>query len=151
MDLNLDFFQGNLRDNTRKEIAKQGFKSVEEFARAHDIDKSTLSRMMNGNREPRLSTLLRISLALDVTIDELCGAGLPQPKAKGASKKAEKPVKAVKPAKAAKPAKAVKPAKAAKAAKPVKAPKAVKAVKSAAKKVVAKAVAKKTAKKAGRK
>lgn len=85
MDINLDFFQGNLRDNTRKNIEKQGFKSIEEFARAHQIDKSTLSRMMNGNREPRLSTLLRVSLALGVTIDELCGAQLPQPKAKKAT------------------------------------------------------------------
>ena len=85
MDINLDFFQGNLRDNTRKNIEKQGFKSIEEFARAHQIDKSTLSRMMNGNREPRLSTLLRVSLALGVTIDELCGAQLPQPKAKKAA------------------------------------------------------------------
>ena len=82
MDINLEFFQGNLRDNTRLHIVKQGFKSVEEFARAHDIDKSTLSRMMNGNREPRLSTLLRISLALGVTIDELCGAQVAMPKAK---------------------------------------------------------------------
>jgi transcriptional regulator with XRE-family HTH domain len=90
MDINLDFFQGNLRDNTRKEIAKQGFKSVDDFARAHEIDKSTLSRMINANREPRLSTLLRLSLALGVTIDELCGAGLPQPKSKGVAKPAAK-------------------------------------------------------------
>lgn len=94
MDINLDFYQGNLRDNARKHIAEQGFKSVDEFARAHDIDKSTLSRMMNGNREPRLSTLLRVSMALGVTIDELCGAGLPQPKAAKSSKKAAAPVKA---------------------------------------------------------
>lgn len=114
MDINLDFYQGNLRDNARKHIAEQGFKSVDEFARAHDIDKSTLSRMMNGNREPRLSTLLRVSMALGVTIDELCGAGLPQPKATKSSKKA--PVAAKKAVVKATVTKAV----AKKPAKPVK-------------------------------
>lgn len=131
MDINLEFFQGNLRDNTRLHIVKQGFKSVEEFARAHDIDKSTLSRMMNGNREPRLSTLLRISLALGVTIDELCGAQLPQPKAKKgavARKTAVvKPVAPVAPKKAAVKKAAVKKVANKKIATPKKAaPKGVK-------------------------
>ncbi len=93
MDINLDFYQGNLRDNARKHIAEQGFKSIDEFARAHDIDKSTLSRMMNGNREPRLSTLLRVSMALNVSIDELCGVGQPAPKASKSAKKAAAPAK----------------------------------------------------------
>jgi len=146
MDINLDFFQGNLRDNTRKEIAKQGFKSVEEFARAHDIDKSTLSRMMNANREPRLSTLLRLSLALGVSIDTLCGAQLPQPRSKNSAKSAPKAVAKKIVAKAS-----AKKAAAKTVIQKTNSKTAV-AKKTVVKKVaVKKTIAKKTAKKAGRK
>lgn len=62
-----------LRDNIRKEIAMAGYRTIELFAHEHGIDKSTLSRVINGQREPRVGTIVRIARALDIRISRLFG------------------------------------------------------------------------------
>ena len=62
-----------LRENIRKEIALAGYRTIELFAHEHCIDKSTLSRIISGQREPKVSTILRISRALDIQVALLFG------------------------------------------------------------------------------
>jgi DNA-binding Xre family transcriptional regulator len=58
-------------------IRLRGYKSVELFAHENDIDKSVLNRLINGRREVRLSTFLKITDALEISIAELShGTGL---------------------------------------------------------------------------
>src|SRR4051812_13437316 len=58
-------------------IRLRGYKSVELFAYENDIDKSVLNRLIRGKREVRLSTFLKITDALEVSISELnSGPGL---------------------------------------------------------------------------
>jgi DNA-binding Xre family transcriptional regulator len=58
-------------------IRLRGYKSVELFAYENDIDKSVLNRLIRGKREVRLSTFLKITEALEVSIGELnAGPGL---------------------------------------------------------------------------
>ena len=62
-----------LRENIRKEIALAGYRSIELFGHEHGIDKSTLSRVISGQREPKVSTILRIARALDISITRIFG------------------------------------------------------------------------------
>ena len=55
-------------------IRLRGYKSVELFAYENDIDKSVLNRLIRGKREVRLSTFLKITEALEVSIGELNAA-----------------------------------------------------------------------------
>ena len=58
-------------------ISLRGYKSVELFAYENDIDKSVLNRLIRGKREVRLSTFLRITEALEISMGELgVGPGL---------------------------------------------------------------------------
>jgi len=58
-------------------IRVRGYKSIELFAYENDIDKSVLNRLIRGKREVRLSTFLKITEALEVSIAELgLGPGL---------------------------------------------------------------------------
>lgn len=52
-------------------ISLRGYKSVELFAYENEIDKSVLNRLIRGKREVRLSTFLRITDALEVSMGEL--------------------------------------------------------------------------------
>ncbi len=52
-------------------IRIRGYKSVELFAYENDIDKSVLNRLIRGKREVRLSTFLKITEALEISIGEL--------------------------------------------------------------------------------
>lgn len=52
-------------------IRLRGYKSVELFAYENDIDKSVLGRLIRGKREVRLSTFLKITEALEISISEL--------------------------------------------------------------------------------
>ena len=52
-------------------IRLRGYKSVELFAYENDIDKSVLNRLIRGKREVRLSTFLKITDALEISIAEL--------------------------------------------------------------------------------
>ncbi len=55
----------------REKILSTGTKSVELFAHEHGIAKSTLSEIINGKKDMRLSTLARIAAALDMNLSEL--------------------------------------------------------------------------------
>lgn len=65
-------------DNLRKFIKKRGYRSAELFAYENAIDKSALSKMLRGERLPRVDTLIRIAEALDVTLNDI----YPMPRAK---------------------------------------------------------------------
>lgn len=67
-----------IRLNVRKEIAAAGYRTVELFAHEHGLDKSTLSRLINGNREPKVSTLLRIAHALGIPVSQFFDFRPPQ-------------------------------------------------------------------------
>jgi transcriptional regulator with XRE-family HTH domain len=59
-----------IRTNLRRFILENGYPSVERFAHENAIDKTTLSRILNGKREPRLSTLIRIAESLNLTLND---------------------------------------------------------------------------------
>ena len=54
-------------------IRLKGYKSVELFAHEHGLDKSILNRLINGKREVRLSTFLKIADALEASLEEMQG------------------------------------------------------------------------------
>jgi len=56
----------HLRRNIQELISNAGYRSFELFAHENGIDKSTVSRIMAGSREPKVCTLDRIRQALDV-------------------------------------------------------------------------------------
>jgi predicted transcriptional regulator len=60
-----------LGENLRKFIKKRGYRSAELFAYENAIDKSSLSKMLRGDRLPRLDTMIRIAEALEVTLNDL--------------------------------------------------------------------------------
>jgi gp16 family phage-associated protein len=60
-----------IRSNIQKEIADAGYRTVELFAHENGLDKSTLSRVLNGSREPRIGTLIRIANALGIPLTQL--------------------------------------------------------------------------------
>lgn len=62
-----------------KRLILDAYPSVEKFALEHHLDKSTLSRILGGKREPKISTLLKIAEALNVGVDAICGHGMPPP------------------------------------------------------------------------
>lgn len=61
-----------IRSNLKRLILSE-YPSVEKFAHEHDLDKSTLSRILGGKREPKISTLLKIAKALGIGVDAICG------------------------------------------------------------------------------
>ena len=69
-----------LRQNIRSSLTAAGYRSVELFAHEHGLEKSTLSRILSGKREPKITTILRIAQALGVTLDVLCYAHTVGPK-----------------------------------------------------------------------
>ncbi len=56
-------------------IRRQGYRSHEEFAHAIGLPKSTLSRLMRGLIDPRVSTLDRIAAGLGMSLVEMLSAG----------------------------------------------------------------------------
>jgi transcriptional regulator with XRE-family HTH domain len=54
-------------------IRLKGYTSIELFAHEHGVDKSVLNRLINGKREVRLSTFLRIADALEIGMEGLEG------------------------------------------------------------------------------
>jgi predicted transcriptional regulator len=52
-------------------IKKRGFKSAEDFAWQVELPKTTLSRIIRGKGDARISKLVRIAKALKVKVDDL--------------------------------------------------------------------------------
>jgi transcriptional regulator with XRE-family HTH domain len=67
--MNLDPFQ-SLGQSIKRQIAAKGYATVEVFAHEHAIPKGTLSKIVNGKVDAKVSTLLRISQALEISISE---------------------------------------------------------------------------------
>lgn len=59
-----------IRENLRRRIMDD-YHSFERFAYENAIDKTTLSRLLNGKREPKVSTLLKIAQSLNLTLNDL--------------------------------------------------------------------------------
>jgi DNA-binding Xre family transcriptional regulator len=52
-------------------LAKRGHASVELFAHENRIAKSTMSELINGKNDPKLSTLAKICSGLEISLSEL--------------------------------------------------------------------------------
>jgi transcriptional regulator with XRE-family HTH domain len=67
----MDQFQ-SLGESIRKRIqASNAAGSIELFAHENHIPKSTLSEILNGKNDPRLSTLAKICSGLDIRLADL--------------------------------------------------------------------------------
>ena len=62
--LNIDKVMNSLRIQIKSRIYECGFKNIEHFCIESGIPKSTMTRFFNGEREPKLSTILKICYAL---------------------------------------------------------------------------------------
>lgn len=60
----------SLGQTIKRQIAAKGYPTVEIFAHEHSIPKGTLSKIVNGKVDAKVSTLLRISQALGVSMSE---------------------------------------------------------------------------------
>lgn len=60
-----------LGQNLSKALKKSPYPSVEQFCWDQDLSKSTLSRMLRGQVDVRISKLHKISQTLGVSIDKL--------------------------------------------------------------------------------
>lgn len=61
----------HIRENIRKKILDAGYTTVEKFAYENGLTKSTITRAINGSRNPRLITLIDIANALGINLSEL--------------------------------------------------------------------------------
>lgn len=61
----------HLKRNIQSLVQRAGYRSFELFAHANGIDKSTVSRILAGSREPKVGTLDRIRQALEADWNEL--------------------------------------------------------------------------------
>lgn len=52
-------------------VARRGYASLELFAHENRIAKSTLSEVLNGKNDPKLTTLAKICSGLEVSLSEL--------------------------------------------------------------------------------
>jgi len=64
-----------IRETLRQKITESGYPSFERFAYENAIDKTTLSRILNGKREPKISTLFKIASSLNLTLNDLYLSG----------------------------------------------------------------------------
>jgi transcriptional regulator with XRE-family HTH domain len=61
----------HIGEKIRSQILRSGYASIELYAHENDIPKSTLSEIITGKNDPRLSTLARICAGLDMTLSDL--------------------------------------------------------------------------------
>jgi transcriptional regulator with XRE-family HTH domain len=67
----MDYLQ-KLGENLRRRILNSSATgSIELFAHENQIPKSTLSEVLNGKNDPRLSTLAKICSGLDIRLSDL--------------------------------------------------------------------------------
>jgi transcriptional regulator with XRE-family HTH domain len=52
-------------------VLRHGYNSIELFAHENRIPKSTLSELLNGKNDPKLSTLAKICAGLEIPLSEL--------------------------------------------------------------------------------
>lgn len=52
-------------------VIRRGYASVELFAHENRIAKSTLSELLNGKNDPKLTTLAKICSGLEISLSEL--------------------------------------------------------------------------------
>ncbi len=64
-------------ETIRRQIALKGYPTVETFAHEHSISKGTLSKILNGKVDAKVTTLYRIALALGVGVTELLPHAIP--------------------------------------------------------------------------
>jgi len=69
--INPDIVVTHIRSNIQKKIKEAGYPSVERFAYENGLIKTTISRAINGSRNPRLVTLVEIANALEIPLHEL--------------------------------------------------------------------------------
>jgi len=62
---------GHVGEKLRQRILKSGYETVELFAHENGIPKSTLSELLSGKNDPRLTTVFKICAALDIMPSEL--------------------------------------------------------------------------------
>lgn len=61
----------HIGEKIRSQILRNGYPSIELYAHENDIPKSTLSEIITGKNDPRLSTLAKICAGLEITLSEL--------------------------------------------------------------------------------
>ena len=61
----------HIRENNRQKIQDAGYATIEKFAYENKLTKSTITRAINGSRNPRLVTLIEIANALNINLSEL--------------------------------------------------------------------------------
>jgi transcriptional regulator with XRE-family HTH domain len=61
-------------DRIRDMVRGRGYPSIELFAHENHIPKSTLSELLNGKNDPKLSTLAKICAGLEISLSELLRA-----------------------------------------------------------------------------
>src|SRR5258708_17856020 len=66
----MDFLK-HLGENIRRRIQKKSAGSIELFAHENQIPKSTLSEILNGKNDPKLTTLAKICSGLEIPLSEL--------------------------------------------------------------------------------
>src|SRR5260221_2708470 len=66
----MDFLK-HLGENIRRRIQKKSDGSIELFAHENQIPKSTLSEILNGKNDPKLTTLAKICSGLEIPLSEL--------------------------------------------------------------------------------
>lgn len=60
----------HIGEKIRARILRSGYASIELYAHENDIPKSTLSEIITGKNDPRLSTLAKICAGLDMTLSD---------------------------------------------------------------------------------
>lgn len=58
-------------ERIRTFVERRGYASMELFAHENGLAKSTLSELLSGKNDPKLSTLARICAGLEITLAEL--------------------------------------------------------------------------------
>lgn len=61
----------HIRENIRQKIQDAGYATIEKFAYENGLTKSTITRAINGSRNPRLITLIEIANGLDIKLSDL--------------------------------------------------------------------------------
>ena len=67
----MDHFLKITGERIRTLVSGRGYASMELFAHENSIPKSTLSELLSGKNDPKLSTLAKICAGLEIPLSEL--------------------------------------------------------------------------------